>query len=379
MEINEKDLASLMEGVAKKNGEYLDGKLAEINQTLEKQGEALRKVGYNGGRSERSIDQVVTAEALKGLANGERRSVKFKIDKTNVTRASVSSSTLAARLEGVGQLATMGTRLSSLFNHVQVGPNSNGRIVYIDQSAATRNADFKAEAAQKPESAITWVERSLTLEKVADTIPVTKEALNDVNFIRTEIDRLLNTNIALKVDEQLYDGDGNTPNLKGVYTSAGTFNALAWTGPTVYDASIFDLIAIMSTQISSGYEAKYSPDFCLMHPHDFLRLQLAKDSAGRYLLPSFVSANGAQVFNMQIIPTAQVTQNTMVVGDSRYGTIYDLDGVTVEVGYIDDQFVKNTVTILAEQRLGLLIRTVDEGGFLKCTNIGTAIAQLSYS
>ena len=66
----------------------------------------------------------------------------------------------------------------------------------------------------------------------------------------------------------------------------------------------------------------------------------------------------------------------MVVGDFRYGTIYDLEDVTIEMGWINDQFIKNTFTILAEQRLALLIRTGDETAFRKVTNITTALADL---
>lgn len=77
-----------------------------------------------------------------------------------------------------------------------------------------------AEGATKPESAISWIERTCRIEKVADSIPVTKEALADIFFVQGEIRRLLEINLALKVDDLLYDGDGVTPNIKGVYTSA---------------------------------------------------------------------------------------------------------------------------------------------------------------
>lgn len=269
--------------------------------------------------------------------------------------------------------------MSGLFRHVQVSPNSNGVIRYVDQSSVTRNADFKAESAVKPESALAWTERSMLLEKVADSIPVTKEAFNDVNFIASEIDRLLNINLALKVDEALWDGDGNTPNIKGVYTSAGTFNYAAYTGPGAYDATLYDLVAIMRVEVMNNRQSKYMPNYVIMNPVDILRYKLSKGSDGHYVLPPFITANGAVIDGCAVVESSQVTEGTLVVGDFRFGTIYDLEGVTVEVGFVDDQFIQNTKTILAEQRLGLLIRTVDETGFLKCANIGAAINAVSRS
>jgi len=58
------------------------------------------------------------------------------------------------------------------------------------------------------------------------------------------------------------------------------------------------------------------------------------------------------------------------------GTIYDLEGVTIEMGWINDQFVQNAMTILAEKRLALLVRNIDQYAFCKCTDIDVAVNQL---
>jgi HK97 family phage major capsid protein len=106
-----------------------------------------------------------------------------------------------------------------------------------------------------------------------------------------------------------------------------------------------------------------------LNPIDVLRYKLAKGNDEHYLFPPFVSGNGTVIDNMRIHESSQVTANTMLVGDFRYGTRYTLGGVTIEMGHINDQFVKNTFTILAEKRVGLLVRNVDADAFLKVTNI----------
>src|SRR5688572_30768510 len=209
-----------------------------------------------------------------------------------------------------------------------------------------------------------------------DSIPVSKEAFNDVGFIAGEINRFMNLNLQLKIDDLLYDGDGNTPNIKGVYTSAGAFNSATYAG-SVFEANISDLISTVKVDISAARQGKYSANRVLMNPADILKMKLAKGADGHYVLPSLLSANGMNVDGLQVIESSQVTADTLLVGDFRFGTIYDLEGVNIEMGWVNTQFTENVFTVLATQRLGLLIRTVDETAFRKVTGIDAALAAIT--
>lgn len=412
--MEKQDIEKLLEGVAEKNGkaikdavkteveaavsglmkaDELSAKLKEVGlekdtiskltEAVEKQGEELRKNFSQGkNREGKDWEQIVDeqAEGIKKIAKGGRTSLKLelpKIQKTAVSRASVTDSYQAMRLAEIGQAPYLGTSLAGLFRHVPVSPDSGGFIRYIDQASITRNAAMTAEAGTKPESAITWQEYVLPLEKVADSIPVSKEAFSDVLFIKGELQRLLEVNLALALDDELYDGSGVTPHLKGVYTSASTWNYAAYTGYTAYQANIFDLIMVMASQISSGKQSKYKINTVIISPTDALRMELVKDANGVPLSSFYKTA--MQQMGVQIVVSNQVTANTMLVGDFRFGTIYDIEGVTIEMGWIDQQFVKNQFTILAEQRLALLIRTIDADAFLKVTNITAALNYIGNS
>jgi hypothetical protein len=403
--VEEKELKSLMEGMADKQKQAIkteveaataglmttkdleakfeaiglkDNVIKSLTEAVEKQGVEMRKLLGGEEGEKKGLDQLIKekSEQIVKLASGGQN-VKFEVNKTAIARASVSGSTMAMRLPDVGEIPYLGTVMSGLFRHAPVSASSNGVIRYYDQNAITRNAASVAEAATKPESAITWVERTLTLEKVADSIPVSKEAWKDVYFIQSEIDRLLNVNLSLKVDELLYDGDGNTPNIKGVYTSATAFDGSASPyADAVDNANIYDLIAATAVNISNNKQSKYSPNVVLLNPVDIWKYKVLKATDGHYILPPFVTSDGMNIAGMRVIETSQVTANTMLVGDFRFGTIYDLEGINVEMGWVNDQFIKNSMTILAEQRLGLLIRTVNEGAFNKVTSISAAIANL---
>lgn len=354
--------------------------IKNLTEAVEKQGEELRKFFEEGEKNGKSVEQMIheKKDDIKKLASGEARNFKMHLSKkTLVQRTAVAGTTMAMRLPGVGEIPYQSTIISGLFRHAGVSPSSNGIIRYMDQENIVRNADSVAEGAQKPESEINWIEKTLSLEKIADSIPVTMEAFKDVSFIESEVRRLLDVNLDLKEDQLLWSGTGVAPQIKGVFTSALLFDPAAYAASpgavTTQDATIYDLLAVLRVEIVNGKQSKYMPTAVVMNPRDILRYKLAKATDGHYVLPPFIAANGAVIDGMRVAESSQVTPNTLLIGDFRYGTIYDLDGVTVEMGWVNDQFIKNQMTILAEKREGLLIREVDVDAFLKVDDIDAAV------
>lgn len=357
--------------------------IEKLLNSVETQGAEIRKMldeqNTRFGGVVKSIGEILheSKDAIKALASGGKN-VKLilpSVNKTLVERSAVTSSTQAMRLSGIDQLDYLNPVMRSLFSAVQISPDSNGVIRYIDQSTATRNADNKAEAAEAPESVIAWTERSINLQKIMDSIPVSMEAFRDVNFIEGEINQLLNVNLTLKEDQQLYAGSGVAPQLKGFNTSAAAFDPTGYSG-TVDAANIYDLIAAVRTAMMNGNK-KYNPTFVTMNPIDIFKAKVLKGADGHYVLPPFVGNNGELVMAMRIVESAQVTANTLTLGDGRYGIIYDDGGIELEMGYVDDQFTKDTMTIKARKRTLLLIRTVNEGGFKKVASISASVADLA--
>lgn len=359
-------------------------------ETVEKQGEAMRKFETDKPVNGKTVEQLVeekAADIAKIQANNPQTNVKLiipnsAIAKTQVARAAVSGSTMAMRLTEIGQLPYLGMKMSNLFRHAQVDASSNGVIRFYDQAAITRAAAPTAEGSSAPESVISWIERLLKVEKITDSIPVTKEAWRQVYFIQSEIDRLLNLNLPLKEDQQLWSGTGATPEITGVYTNStavamGTAYAGVTYAGTVAFANIYDLIATMRVIIMNSKQSKYAPNAVLMNPADILAYKLIKDSFGRYLVPGFVTADGKNIDGCEVIESSQVGANTLLVGDTRYGTIYDDGGIEIEMGHINDQLVKGAMTIMATKFETLLIRNVDADAFLKCTDIRTQVALLA--
>ena len=200
--------------------------------------------------------------------------------------------------------------------------------------------------------------------------------------MQSEINRLLNTHLVVKVDNYLYSGNGSTPIPTGVYTSATTFVPAtflsSYGGVGVSFANIYDLIAAMRVTIMNGYSGKYRPDTVLLNPLDVLKLKLTKDADGQYVIPPY-SAMGGQfmVDGLRVIESESVTANTCVVGDFRQGTVYTDGGIEIEMGYVNTQFTEDVATLKARKRMMLLIKTADAGAFYKSTDIAANVASIT--
>lgn len=378
-------LDQLISGMGDKTKALLENQIEPLKKTLEEQGVELKRLKAgevpDGPKSVKSIIDG-NKKGFQSVIDGSARSVKFTVPevsvKTLVETSAVGGSTIAQRLPDVGQVATMPALIRSLFRTGTVSQGRGGVIKYVDQKGIeiSRGAAFRAEGQQKPESAIEWEEKSLILRKIADSIPVTKEALEDFDFMQSEIERLLTQNLALKIDQALWDADGTPPEVEGIFEIAEQF---VFTGTPIEDPTFFDLILAMKAQMVATSGSKFNPNTIVVNPMDVLSYKLEKLIDGRYKLPLFLNDfSFDQILGgMRLIESGQVDQGTMLVGDFRYATLYSMGGTEIQIGHIDKQFVENTVTILAEERLGLLVRSVDVGAFQKVTNIEEALYLLA--
>lgn len=374
-----------------------DNVVKTLSDAVEKQGQEISKMISEGNKNKhKDIEELVRekGEEIKALG-GSDTSKKFKMkinaEKTVVYSSSVTSSSLSYRENQIGQLAAPNVVFDKVFRTVNLSEAdlaaSNGVISYLDVTAETNNAAETAEtnsqtvgSNNKPESAITWQEYTQALRVIADTIPVTRNSYRHLGFIAGEIDRLLKKNQAQRKDTQIYKGDGNAPNIKGIYTftTAVTLASLPQYAQVIMP-NLADLVMNLATYVAnksdaSGAQSKYSPNVLFINPADALKF-LIKNNLGTYQLPPFM-ANG-KVGNLTIIESPKVVANTLMVGDASFGTIYQAEDVTIEMGLVNDQFLKNQWTIRAEQELCFLQRTADLGAFTKVTDINAAIAALT--
>jgi hypothetical protein len=352
-----------------------EGVIKDINKALEDQGIEMKKIVEQKSKKE-TVDDILAANHKSILdAVKSRRSHEFTI-KTDVLRTSVAGNTLSQTIPGIGQLPYGTTGLRTVFRANEIDEESNGVVRYIDQATATRNAAGVLEGNQYPESAMTWQEYTMTLQKIGDSIPVSMESLRFLSYIRSELMRLLEVNMAIIDNAQLWDGNATPPQINGLYHRVTAFDPDAYTGKTVSSPNLADLLLALRVEIMRNRQSKYNPDTVIMNPDDILDLKWIKDDINQYIRVPFTDQSGSVVDGMRIIENSAVTAGTLVIGDFRYADVWNSGGVDVEIGLINDQFIHDMTTIKARRMTNLLIRTVDLTGFLKVTDIDLAMAAI---
>lgn len=177
------------------------------------------------------------------------------------------------------------------------------------------------------------------------------------------------TNVESKVDEQIALGSGVGENLTGLVASVPAYVPVA---SAISDANIYDLVKKVRTDIVFARGSKYRPDFVAMNANVIDSLQLKKDANDNYIFP-----DKANIGSMVIVEDNNLADNTLVVGDSRYGSIFEKGGLTLSRVYVNAQPIEDMVTIKARKRMLFLVRTVDKTGFRKVTNVNAALVTLA--
>lgn len=290
--------------------------------------------------------------------------------KAVTARASIATNPNQMLLPGIGQLIRVARSLYDIFRKVDlpVGDH-NGKISYIDwdEDTTVKAAAAIAEGAQYPESTAAFKGYDISLKKIGDTLPVNEEFFEDEVTAAAELEGFIENNVESKIDTDLVNADGTGDNIKGLLASVPAYVAVA---SGIQDANIYDLITIVKGAIVKPAGAKYRPDFVAMNNTTVNQLLLKKDQNDNYQFPP-----SHPIFQM-IVEDNAMPDNQLVVGDRRYGTIYEMGGVTLSKGVIDKQFVKDQLTLKARKRLLFLIKNSDRSGFRKVTDVTAALATL---
>ena len=152
-------------------------------------------------------------------------------------------------------------------------------------------------------------------------------------------------------------------------TSGILSDTTSWTASSTA-TELADLIlkAAMDVEQNSGFAA----DAIVLNPADWYVLRVAKDGENRYYGGGMFGAqNIPNLGGIPVCTSASMAAGTIAVGAFKTcGSVVQNGGVSVEaVNTNEDDFVKNLMTIRAEERLALAVRR--PAGFKKIVKVTT--------
>ncbi|EPF5447895.1 phage major capsid protein [Pseudomonas aeruginosa] len=233
------------------------------------------------------------------------------------------------------------------------GRTTSNSIEYVRETGFTNNAAPVSENPQnpKPESDITFELDTDPVATIPHWVRASRQVLSDAPMLASYIDGRLRYGLKLKEEMQLLKGSGVGLNLNGLYTQASIY---ANPGVVVQAETAIDRLRLALLQVIL---AEYDADGIVLSPVDWAAIELTKDKNNNYV---FATPTGLAVPGLWGRPV--VASKSMDIGDFLTGSFqqgaegWDREDVSVTVSTEDrDNLVKNMVTILCEERVGLSV------------------------
>ena len=359
----------------------LKSELDSLKGLEEKSQEIEKAIAKFEGRIEAMSEKAVTpaveklsvSQSLMKTYADNIEAIKGAVEKGGKINLDVKTTTITNDYTGDYALTDFDSQVDRVVNkrygileNVNSGATSGKFVTYVQQTASTRT-EWTAEGDAKRQGEPQWSEISEEVKKIASYVKVSKEMLEDLSFIRAEIDNDLMEQVRVGIEQALLTGTGTGAEIKGLLTTsmglptfgAGTF-ALA-----VQDANISDLMRVVKAQIEG---ANHTPTHIVLNPEDIAKLQLTKASDGAYTYPMFLptqSGDGEMIIaGMRVISSTYMTADNYLVGDFSKVNVRFRNNIAMSVGLDQDDFTKNMVTILAEARLVQYVKNNDKPAFV---------------
>lgn len=251
----------------------------------------------------------------------------------------------AVRSSVVVPYATTAPVVTDLIPTIQINQNA---FVYMEETTFTNAAAETAEGTAKPEAALALTERTSPVRKIAVWIPVTDEALEDIPQMMSYLENRLGFMVKQRLNTQILVGNGTAPNLRGILNVVGIQTQAKGVDPTpdaVYKA--MTKVRVTGQAIPSAY---------VSHPNDWQEVKLLRTTDGIYIWGSPSEMGPDRIWGLPVVLDAGLTEGTGIVGDfQNYSLLAERKGLTIKVGYQNDDFIKNQRSIVAEIRVAFAV------------------------
>uniref|UniRef100_UPI003CDF86B7 Major head protein n=1 Tax=Xanthomonas phage phiXacJX1 TaxID=3374911 RepID=UPI003CDF86B7 len=298
--------------------------------------------------------QFVNSDSFKAMAEsgGQRGRAELNIKAaiTSLTTnadGSAGATVQTTRLPGIRELPQRRMTIRSLLAQ---GTMEGNTLEYVRETGFTNAAAPVAEGAQKPESSLKFDLVQTSAKVIAHWMKASRQILSDSAQLQSFINARLLRGLEVVEENQLLNGNGTGQNLLGLLPQATAFAAPI----TVANATAVDRLrlALLQAQL-----AEFPATGIVLNPADWAGIELLKDTQGRYILGNPQGTLAPTLWGLPVVATQAMAAGQFLTGAFDAGAqVFDRWAARVEVATENqDDFIKNMVTILAEERLALAV------------------------
>lgn len=299
--------------------------------------------------------QMFESEQFKEFAanprNGGRATLHVKADITSATTDAAGSAgalTTAQRQAGIIAPPNQLLRIRDL---IAPGKTDSNSIEYVRETGFTNGAQAQAnEGDLKGQSDLQFADETVAVRTLAHWIKASRQILDDASQLESYIGGRLMYGLKLVEDRQLLNGDGLNGNLKGIVPQASAF-----ADPAAMAAySKMDQLRLAMLQ---AVLAEYPASGHVLNPIDWAIMELTKDGEGRYIIGQPQGTANPTMWGLPVVATQAMGVGKFLTGAfDMAAQVFDRQQASIAVATENaDDFVKNKITILCEERLALAV------------------------
>jgi len=338
-------LKSEISNLANKFNERLDQMEVANKKNLE--AKANENLTFKGG-----LLKSINDGAIENIVKGNSRSASFTVKADMTTGADFTGEVIPAdRVAGYKFDPTRPVHIRQL---IPQGSTSSDVIRFVKESGYSNGSATAAEGSTLAQSDFDMTASDSNVRKIGTYFRISEEMLADTPQLTSYISARAPEKLLNVEDNQILSGNGTAPNLSGIITDAADFDVSS--GGAFYQsveaANEFDVLVASLNQLAlSNYQASY----ILLHPTDFHKILLLKDSQNNYLKDQVYSGLQPNFMGVPVIINNAISAGSFLCGNFNVGTqLWIRDNVNVEFFREDGTNVRDGfVTVKVSERIAL--------------------------
>ncbi|HCS1121019.1 TPA: phage major capsid protein, partial [Salmonella enterica] len=290
--------------------------------------------------------QVISAEALKTFSasvEGGKR-VSIPVNAALISSGVAEGVVEPQRLPGIDTAPKQRLFIRDL---IAPGRTSSPAIFWVQQTGFTNKAAVVAENTTKPYSDIAFATKITPVTTIAHMFKASKQILDDFAQLQSTVDAEMRYGLKYVEEQEILFGDGTGVHLHGIVPQASAFSAEF---RVEQQNGIDDLrLAMLQAQL-----ARFPASGHVLHFIDWAKIELTKDTLGRYILANPSGLTGPTLWGLPVVATeAAAFKGKFLTGAFNAGAqIFDREDANVVISTENaDDFEKNMISIRCEERL----------------------------